>query len=76
MLRSAALIAHVQELAREFHAQAITYPIKTQLLQKRFDCSVCIVRYPRVVILHFDADAQFIFTLHCVSLIAFFVLCH
>jgi hypothetical protein len=50
MLRSAALIAHVQELAREFHAQAITYPIKTQKLQQGFDCSVCIVRCQRFVI--------------------------
>lgn len=42
MMRSSALISHVQQLARDFHAQASLFPTKKQ--EKPVDRSACIVR--------------------------------
>jgi hypothetical protein len=56
MMRSSALISHVQQLARDFHAQASRYPTKKQDAQKPVDHSACIVRRCSSAIRLFVAD--------------------
>ena len=56
MMRSSALISHVQQLARDVHAQASRYPTKKQDAQKPVDHSACIVRQCLSAIRLFVAD--------------------
>ena len=58
MMRSSALISHVQQLARDFHAQASRYPTKKQDAQKPVDHSAYIVRRCSSAIRLFVADEE------------------